>query len=54
LLKLKNTPNELQLVETNAVKRFKTKFMEESKTINGKMIFWIIVALLLAIVPWFF
>jgi len=27
--------------------------MQEAKTLNGRLIFWIIIAFLLAIIPWF-
>jgi hypothetical protein len=44
----------INLLAASPVKVIKLHRMQETGTISNKLIFWIIVCLLLAIVPWFF
>jgi len=43
----------VNLTGNSSVEDIKFRCMQESRTFNNKLIFWIIVCLLLAIIPWF-
>ena len=43
----------VNLPGNSSVEDIKLRCMQETRTFDNKLIFWIIVSLLLAIIPWF-